>query len=246
VKRPVIAALVAISSLAPSLALGASKILPASKDNTVFQEGDLSNGGGIFIFCGMTAGGETPPPDARRAFLAFAIADSIPPGAVIDSVRLTLHLSRTPYTGTYVTKLHRVAADWGEGASNAAFQEGAGAPALPNDVTWVYSFFNTTTWTTPGGDFVASASAQLPVASNPAYYTWSSAQMAADVQSWLLNPASNFGWVVIGDESLEKTAERFDSREYPTVARRPQLTVYYTQPVAVKPVTWGQVKALYR
>ena len=34
-------------------------------------------------------------------------------------------------------------------------------------------------------------------------YTWSSAQMVADVQGWLDNPASNFGWLMLGDESTK-------------------------------------------
>ena len=44
-------------------------------------------------------------------------------------------------------------------------------------------------------------------------YTWSSAQMIADVQSWLDNPAINFGWLVLGDESTSTTTKRFDTRE---------------------------------
>ena len=29
-------------------------------------------------------------------------------------------------------------------------------------------------------------------------YTWSSARMVGDVQSWLDNPVNNFGWLVLG------------------------------------------------
>ena len=53
--------------------------------------------------------------------------------------------------------------------------------------------------------------------------------MVADVQDWLDNPANNFGWIVIGDESSSRTAKRFDSRENPTEGNRPQLTVNYTE-----------------
>ena len=49
--------------------------------------------------------------------------------------------------------------------------------------------------------------------------------MVADVQSWLVNPASNFGWLVLGDESGSGTAKRFDTRES---ASPPVLTVEYT------------------
>jgi hypothetical protein len=37
--------------------------------------------------------------------------------------------------------------------------------------------------------------------------------MVADVQSWLNSPGSNFGWLVLGDESVAGSAKRFDTRE---------------------------------
>jgi len=55
-------------------------------------------------------------------------------------------------------------------------------------------------------------------------YTWSSAQMVADVQGWLDNPATNFGWLMLGDESVFLTAKRFDTRES---ASPPVLAITY-------------------
>ena len=59
-------------------------------------------------------------------------------------------------------------------------------------------------------------------------YTWgSTAGMVADVQSWLDDPGSNFGWIILGDEGTSlPTAKRFDSRE--TAATGPFLTVDFT------------------
>src|SRR5438105_5696276 len=48
--------------------------------------------------------------------------------------------------------------------------------------------------------------------------------MVADVQLWLDNPASNFGWLVLGDESDIATAKRFDTRES---ASPPVLTIQH-------------------
>ena len=49
--------------------------------------------------------------------------------------------------------------------------------------------------------------------------------MVADVQSWLDNPATNFGWLVLGDESMMMmTAKRFDTRES---NNPPVLTIQY-------------------
>ncbi len=49
--------------------------------------------------------------------------------------------------------------------------------------------------------------------------------MVSDVQSWLDNPAGNFGWLVLGDESASPTSKRFDTRESTTP---PVLTIEYT------------------
>src|SRR5207237_1520208 len=81
-----------------------------------------------------------------------------------------------------------------------------------NDATWRQRFFDTIFWTMQGGDFSATVSASQSVGP-VGQYTWSSAQMIADVQSWINNPASNFGWLVLGDESTAATAKRFDTRE---------------------------------
>ena len=48
-----------------------------------------------------------------------------------------------------------------------------------------------------------------------------------DVNDWGDDPSSNFGWVVIGDESVGGTRQRFDSRENMTEANRPILEVVY-------------------
>src|SRR4030095_13241037 len=74
------------------------------------------------------------------------------------------------------------------------------------------------------GDFVATASASTPVG-NSAAYSWSSAQMVADVQQWVTTSSTNFGWIIIGNESAKATARRFHSR---TGATPPVLQVTYT------------------
>jgi hypothetical protein len=55
----------------------------------------------------------------------------------------------------------------------------------------------------------------------------------ADVQGWLTNPSTNFGWIIIGNEGGTGTSKRFDSRENDTTANRPQLTVNYTTSTSV-------------
>ena len=208
------------ASLASALTVS---IIP-SKDNTLYDydpaEGDHSNGAGFHFFAGVTSMSEL-----RRGVLAFDIAGSIPPGSTITAVSLSLNMSRTLLETARTVELHKLLADWGEGTSHAPGEEGDGAPATTNDATWRHRFFDTIFWAMQGGDFSATVSASQ-VVGPVGQYTWSSAQMVADVQSWLDNPSSNFGWLVLGDESTNATSKRFDTRES---ASPPVLTIEYTQ-----------------
>jgi hypothetical protein len=194
-----------------------------SKDNTLYQyntsDGDTSNALGLHFFAGETALSE-----ARRGVLAFDIAGHVPPGSTIISITLSLNMSRTALDTARTIELHKLLADWGEGTSMATGEEGMGAPATPNDATWRHRFFDTVFWTTEGGDFSTTVTASQSVGP-VGQYTWSSAQMVADVQSWLDNPGNNFGWLVLGDETMNATAKRFDTRES---ASPPVLTIQYT------------------
>jgi len=198
-------------------------IMP-SKDNTLYEfdpaEGDHSNGAGFHFFAGENGQGEV-----RRGVLAFDVAGAIPVGSRITAVTLGMNMSMTP-AGAVTIELHKLLADWGEGTSHAPMGEGDGAPATPNDATWRHRFFDSVFWTTQGGDFSATVSASQSVGGT-GQYTWSSAQMVTDVQSWLNNPASNFGWLVLGDETAIATAKRFDTRES---ASPPILTIEFIRP----------------
>jgi hypothetical protein len=59
--------------------------------------------------------------------------------------------------------------------------------------------------------------------------TWTSTpRVVQDVQGWIANPASNFGWAVIGNETTLATAKEFNSRE--GFSGRPALTITYSVP----------------
>jgi len=201
-------------------ALGSVTLTPA-KDNSIFSEGsNKSNGRGQYLFAGSTAFAT-----ARRALIAFDVADGVPAGARVTGVALTMQMSRTR-AGTVPITLNRVLADWGEGASDADGEEGAGAIAEPGDATWAHRFFDSELWLTGGGDFAARISAALSVA-GPGGYTWSSAEMIEDVQAFLDDPSTNYGWIVSGLEMTSISAKRFDSRDHPDPARRPTLLIEY-------------------
>lgn len=57
-------------------------------------------------------------------------------------------------------------------------------------------------------------------------YQWTGPGLVADVQAWLDDPATNFGWLIKGNEFNFPTTKRFDTRENaPGV--RPTLTVEF-------------------
>jgi len=199
--------------------------LDAKKDNTLYEDaiGSLSDGAGQQFFAGKT-GFNPPPQKLRRGLIAFDIAGTIPAAATIDSVRLRLSMTRTT-SGPQLIQLHRALADWGEGTSSTS--TGSGAPATPGDATWIHKFFNTSVWAKAGGDFAAAASGSQTVSSIGVYFWNSTPQLVADVQMWLKTPASNFGWLVRGNENSSQTAKRFGSRENANPADRPALIVFY-------------------
>ena len=223
---PVVVALV-VFGLAP--AARADQVnLQATKDNTLYQSasGDLSNGAGEGVFVGRTA--QSDEDSRRRAVIAFDVTSSIPAGATINSVSLTLRLSRSNKAGTEMVSVHRLLSDWGEGASEAGGEGGAGASAAPGDATWLHTFYSSTFWATVGGDFVGTASASVAVGSQKGLVTWSGAGLVADVQAWVDGNASDFGWLLLGNEAVAETAKRFDSRTASKVQDRPVLTVDFT------------------
>jgi hypothetical protein len=216
--------------------------LPAAHDNTLFEdaEGDTSNGAGPAFFAGRNGQGR-----ARRAVVRFDLAGAVPDGSHIDAVRLELVVSSAPDEIARPFALHRLRAPWGEGASSSS--GGGGAPATAGDATWRHTFFPAVLWAAPGGDFEPVASAAQFVGDvGPS--AWSGAGLDADVARWLADPATNHGWILIGDESSARTVRRFDSRETIPPAVGPCLTIEFTPPEPVPSLaqTWGRIKSAYR
>jgi hypothetical protein len=201
-------------------------VLTPSKDATLFQttDGSLANGTGVHLFAGMTGGGSR-----RRALIAFDVATKIPAGSQITRVVLTMNVTQS-IAGASPIALHRVTSNWGEGASSAGtIRDGVGATSRAGDATWIHTFQPNQRWSTPGGDF-ASALDATASASGFSQVTWaSSTAMIARVQSWLDQPATNFGWILIGNESTSTTAKRLDSREIDPETTRPTLTIDFVK-----------------
>ena len=220
-------------------------VLFPSKTNTLIQVSGtdvqpLSNGRGD-IYVGRTnQDGQGPATiSIRRGLIAFDIADNAPAGTTITGVTLNVDDVRG-FNGNQTVSLYEMYRDWGQGTSY--FDGGQGAAATNGDATWFDTFYDAAnpaaspTWSAPGGeagvDFNATASAAaLIIADNTSNtFSWSSTAspaMLSDVQQWLESPATNFGWIILGNESAGQTAKRFGGQYAVAPETPPQLTVQY-------------------
>jgi hypothetical protein len=224
--------LILVTNIVALPAIGQSLILTIepSHDNTIFSENTLeSNGSGSHIFSGKIQNGGA----LRRALIKFDLA-ALPSDAQIDSVQLWLYVYRSAKltSKSHLFELHRLTSNWGEGTSNG---NGSGAAAQIGDATWSQSFYPSTNWITSGGDYDTFASATTTTHFSDFPITkaiWESSQMITDITNWKNLPTTNFGWVLIGEESTDGSAKGFFSRDTPSPFNvyRPKLNIYYTLP----------------
>jgi hypothetical protein len=153
--------------------------------------------------------------------MRFDLQGQIPIGAVINSASLrVMEVDEPSNPADAVFDLHRLLKSWSE-----------------TEVTW-NSASSGSLWQFPGAsgssDSAAGPSSSIfvsgPKASTPVPYTFSSNPgLVGDVQAWVADPASNFGWLLQSeDEVTYFTARRFGSREDPV--NTPVLTIDYSIP----------------
>jgi hypothetical protein len=226
-RRPLVLFLALEVAAAASAAAETVSIGP-KKDNTIYSESENTNGGGQYLFAGTTQQNKY-----RRAIISFDVAGNVPAGSTIESATLTLHMSRTNVGAQpVVVHLHQCLLPWGEGTVVGPSGEGGGGPPHPGDATWSFNMFNTNRWSAPGGDYSPAPSGSTLVGNSIAFYSWSSPEMAQEVQSWVDADETNFGWVVLaeGEGHPPVTAKRFDSRENVAPQFRPVLQIVYNPP----------------
>ncbi len=233
-----------------------SKTIGASQDVTLFGGSDAttnntSSGPGMFV----GSDGTSP----KRGIVEFDIADNVPAGATITSATLTLYLGMVAGSGggmgggadatPRTIRLFDVTTAWnpttlgttgktGIGGTGHGFDAPGVTPAGPNagDATWNWAKYNQVQWSTAGGDFASTESADALVSQSVGTgYTWTSTQMAANVQAWLNGTMANDGWLLKNDtENVASfrafyTAEGAVELNVPLLA--PSLTITYTAAV---------------
>ena len=146
--------------------------------------------------------GPTVGTTRNRGLLRFDLTGQIPPSAKITSVALTLNVAKVPLgAANSIFELRRVLQEWNE-----------------SEATWNNRSSASGGWSSPGAeapaDFSTALSATAPVAGLGVSTFASTTNLIADVQAWVDNPGTNFGWIVLTQsEEVAKTARRITSRE---------------------------------
>jgi hypothetical protein len=190
-------------------------------DTSLIEIAPDANLGGAAFFNAGTTGHATG--FRNRALMQFALSETIPAGSIINSATLTLDVVRQPAADLAPSTfgLHRVFTAWGEGDKMPEFEgsPGLGAPATAGEATWLFRFLGGAAWAEPGGqadlEFAAAPSSTAFVygIGDPVNFE-STLDLMADVQSWVNNPQSNFGWMLMTeDESVRRSARSFASSE---------------------------------
>ncbi len=195
--------------------------LPADKDNVLYESstGALSNGEGRYLWSGAASVG------SFRSVVHFDLS-SIPSNAQITDVTLRLYCDQNNGNAVDVD-VHRLLSDWGEGTSNANGDESGGDASTLDDATWIHTFYDSQFWSSTGGDYEPSVSATNSVNADGIFIEWNASGMINDVQSWMDDPSTNFGWIFMGDELDPANAKRFSSRNSNQSSEHPELVITY-------------------
>ena len=202
-------------------------VLQVFYDNTLYEDagGLISNGRGKYLFAGKGDNNLT-----RRALIHFLTGEFVPYCSKVLSVDLKVHLSGgNPANKTI--ELRKMLDYWGQGDSDAPGLEENGTSAGDYDATWLDKYHNANDfWANPGGDYSGIISNSITVGGPGYYYFNSTPQMVADFQSWIDDTNSEFGWILLGDESSDSTAKRFHSRDADTSEFRPEVKLIIETP----------------
>ena len=214
-----------------------SAMLTCVADTALFEQNTNHNLGGMnFLPIGRTSAGTR-----AHGLYKFTVAEALPAGAIIRSATLELEVVFHDLDMERSFSVHRLMTGWGEGDKSGGPESNGslGAPATAGEATWFSRFHPNSAWAQPGGasgiDYASAPSASEDIA-GVGRYIFTSDGLVRDVQAWLDNPGTNFGWLVkIDNEMATGTALRFASRE-DTEGAGPTLRVEYDPPGQTRPV----------
>ena len=208
----------------PLVAQSGHVLLTPIRDGTIYESGVTANGAGNLVV------GRTATCSIRRALLRFDVAGAVPAGATIQDVTFTLPViggSTTLVIPNVVPiEFRRILQDWGEGTTVPG-QLGQGAPPTTGAATWLHRFYPSASWSTPGGDFAApSGSLALSTSGDASASAFTAPGLLVDVQQWLDQPATNFGYGLLPTAANCQFTRVLCSRECAGV--QPTLAITWT------------------
>src|SRR3954469_14687626 len=138
-----------LSSACPAAWAETLDLHPVADTTLIETQPNNNNGGQLFFSAGTT---QNYP--RVRGLVRFDLS-ALPAGAVINSVTLTLEMTKQPRDGYNSSTLgmHRMLQAWGEGDKVMAdpLSPGLGAPATAGEATWNDRLFGSQPWAAPGG-----------------------------------------------------------------------------------------------
>lgn len=173
----------------------------------------------------------------RRGLIRFDLS-AIPPGSTVTSATLNLTVIKVPSTAAVDSTfdLFRLTAGWNEGDKVG----NAGLLATSGEATWNSSMHGTVGWSVPGArsNTAPSVSASRALA-GAGSYAWTGPGLVSDIQAWVDNPGTNFGWLIMCEaESSLRSVRGFAARENGT--NFPMLEIGYTPPPVIALRTYAQ------
>jgi hypothetical protein len=158
--------------------------------------------------------------EIRRALFRFDLTGQVPQGATITGASLSVTVVKVPLSPINSNfDVYRLIRPWDEGT-----------------VTW-NSASSGVAWDSPGaegpGDFIPTASSFVFVSGLATYTFPAFDALLADIQAWVDNPATNFGWLLVSEDETDfKTARHFATRE--SIVNAPTLTIDYFVGVTIQ------------
>jgi len=190
-------------------------VFSVHQDSTIFEGFDVGGAGRSSLLytgrLGSNGGGLK-----RRLLISFDLSNPTLEGCsnVVAKVELQLEASRVKAVDRVGLRAHRMSKGWTSGTGSNEDADPGVSTAEAGESTWEYRVYPAEKWESIGGDFNPIPSA-TSTASCPSRFgckrTLSSVAMAADVQTWLNDAKSNFGWILVGDEEELQTAQQFGS-----------------------------------
>ncbi|MBW2974170.1 DNRLRE domain-containing protein, partial [Candidatus Woesearchaeota archaeon] len=196
-----------------------SKSITASKDSYINQYVNTENNGARL---GLRVGKAGTATRRLRTLIEFNLS-SIPGDAVITNAVLSLYYSEDiDASGNRIHGVHRVLESWEEGSGLGDTND-----ANINGTTWDERWYSQN-WASAGGSFNSTATDTQTVGDSESY-GWIEWNVTSDVQYFLGNPGSNFGWLIKDtDEATLSTRKYYNSTEDPDASSWPKLEVNYT------------------